>query len=157
MNVVHADTPERINLARELFLEYADWLAIDLCFQGFDKELATLPGDYAPPSGRLLLALADDGPAGCMALWPLAADTAELKRLYVREDWRGRGIGRRLVERLLDEARHIGYARVRLDSLPTMTSTTALYRSVGFVPCKRYYDSPLAETVFMELVVSDSP
>ena len=157
MKVVHADTPERIDLARQLFLEYADWLAIDLCFQGFDQELATLPGDYAPPCGRLLLALADDEPVGCVALRPLAADTAELKRLYVQENWRGRGVGRRLVERLLDEARHIGYARVRLDSLPTMTSATALYRAVGFAPCERYYDTPLAETVFMELVLSDSP
>jgi putative acetyltransferase len=91
VDVVQADTPARVEIARELFLEYADWLAIDLRFQGFDKELATLPGDYAPPGGRLLLVLADDGPAGCVALRPLAADTAELKRLYVRENWRGRG------------------------------------------------------------------
>ena len=157
VDVVHAHTSGHINLARELFLDYADWLAIDLCFQGFDKELAALPGDYAPPGGRLLLALANDGPAGCVALRPLTADTAELKRLYVRTNYRGLGIGRRLVERLLDEARHIGYARVRLDSLPTMTSATALYRSVGFVHCERYYDTPLADTVFMELVLSDSP
>jgi GNAT superfamily N-acetyltransferase len=146
-----------MNLARELFLEYADWLAIDLCFQDFDEELASLPGGHVPPRGRLLLALADDGPAGCVALRPLAGDTAELKRHYVRENWRARGIGRLLVERLLDEARHIGYARVRLDSLPTMTSATGLYRSVGFEPCERYHVTPLAETVFVELVLARSP
>ncbi len=89
VNIVQAGTAERVGMARELFLEYAKWLDVDLCFQGFDDELATLPGTYAPPRGRLLLALVDDMPAGCVALRPLAADTAELKRLYVRENVEG--------------------------------------------------------------------
>jgi GNAT superfamily N-acetyltransferase len=157
VTVVQAHSPAHVETARELFLEYADWLAVDLCFQGFDQELASLPGDYAPPRGRLLLALVDDRPAGCVALRPLAADTAELKRLYVRENWRGRGIGRWLVERVIDDARHIGYARIQLDSLPTMTSAAALYRSLGFVAREPYYDTPLVHTVFMELLLSGSP
>lgn len=154
VNIVQAATAERVGMARELFLEYAKWLDIDLCFQGFDDELATLPGTYAPPRGRLLLALVDDMPAGCVALRPLAADTAELKRLYVREKWRGRGIGRLLAERLVADARYIGYARIQLDSLPTMTAAAALYRSLGFVSREPYYDTPLVHTVFMELDLS---
>lgn len=133
MNIeVVSATDEHTAIVRELFREYAAGLAIDLCFQNFEDELSTLPGSYAPPRGRLLLAKADGKIAGCVALRPMDNEAAELKRLYVRPAFRKRGIGKTLVARVLDEARQIGYRVARLDTLLEMHDAIALYTLFGF-------------------------
>ncbi len=149
--------------ARLLFEEYAAWLGIDLCFQGFAPELATLPGAYAPPSGRLLLAVnagrvpgaGDETVAGCVALRRLDKDPSgtacELKRLWVRPGNRGRHVGRALTEAALAAARDIGYATLKLDTLAwLMPAAVALYRSVGFTDCAPYYHNPLPDALYLE-------
>jgi ribosomal protein S18 acetylase RimI-like enzyme len=143
--------PADIAAARELFQEYAAALAIDLCFQGFAEELAQLPGSYAPPRGRLLLAWANDVAAGCVALRPITDSVCEMKRLYVRPAFRGQGLGKQLAEQVITEAKQIGYSTMRLDTLPQMTAATRLYESLGFARCDTYYNTPLQDTIFMEL------
>lgn len=145
-----ADTAE----ARALFEEYAAWLGIDLCFQNFAEELATLPGAYAPPAGRLLLAGEPGHAVGCVALRPLVkagvpAGSAEVKRLYVRPTARSEGLGARLVERLIAEARAIGYRTLLLDTLPSMHAAQSLYRRFGFAECSPYYHNPVPDTVYL--------
>lgn len=142
---------EAIPVARELFVEYAEQLGVDLCFQNFAEELATLPGAYAPPRGGVWLARVDGHDAGCVALRPLDAQAAELKRMYVRRAWRGRGLGRRLGETAIGFARAAGYRAVCLDTLAGMTEALALYRSFGFRPTRAYCHNPLPDTVWMEL------
>lgn len=151
MTIGQAATPEQIALSRVLFEEYAKELGIDLCFQGFAMELASLPGRYAPPGGRLLLAMAGREAAGCVGLRPLADGVCEMKRLYVRSAFRGQQVGQLLAERVVAEARSMGYRAMRLDTLPQMQSAIRLYERLGFVRCAAYYDTPLADTVFMEL------
>ncbi|MBI5687873.1 MAG: GNAT family N-acetyltransferase [Verrucomicrobia bacterium] len=151
MNIRQAITKEDIATARALFEEYAAWLDVDLCFQGFAAELAGLPGSYAPPRGRLLLACAGDGAAGCVALRPLGESVCEMKRLFVRPAFRGQGVGRMLAEKVAAEARVIGYANMKLDTLPAMSAATALYASLGFTRIPAYYATPLQDTIFMEL------
>ncbi len=146
-----AVTADDMGTACQLFLEYAAWLKVDLCFQGFDQELAGLPGKYAPPQGRLLLASVEGEDAGCIALRPLEPGIGEVKRLYVRPAFRGRGIARKLARELLDAARTIGYATLRLDTLSFMHEAAALYRALGFVEIAPYYDNPLPGVVYMEL------
>jgi putative acetyltransferase len=156
MQLVQAQSPEEIESARELFAEYASWIEISLCFQNFDQELARLPGDYAPPSGRLFLAVAGQQVMGCVALRKLGDDVGEMKRLYVRPEFRGRGLGRTLTEKLIAEAKQIGYARLRLDTLPgKMDQAIAMYRSFGFQEIAPYYKNPVADATFMELTLSD--
>jgi ribosomal protein S18 acetylase RimI-like enzyme len=151
MQICQASTSEQIVAIRALFHEYAAWLRIDLCFQGFADELATLPGRYAPPRGRLLLATATDGSAGCVALRPLDETVCEMKRLFVRSAFQGHGLGRTLAQRVISEAQSIGYTTMRLDTLPEMESAIRLYEALGFVRRSAYYDTPLPDTVFMEL------
>jgi len=145
-----------IALARALFVEYAQWLAVDLCFQGFEEELATLPGAYARPRGRLLLAGEPGDAFGCIALRPVDPEgegapvaIGEVKRLYVRPAARNGGWGRRLAEALIAEARAIGYRELKLDTLEWMTEARALYGRLGFRECAPYYDNPLAGAVYM--------
>jgi putative acetyltransferase len=143
--------PESIEACRELFREYEKSLGVSLCFQGFEQELAGLPGAYARPRGRLLLARVAGMPAGCGALRPLADGEAEMKRLYVRPDYRGMGLGRTLAECIVDDARAIGYRALKLDTLPAMAQAQALYRSLGFVDCDRYNDNPVGGVRFLAL------
>ncbi len=155
MNIVQAQSPEDIDRARELFEEYAAWLGINLCFQNFEKELAELPGEYVPPTGRLFLAFDGDQIAGCVALRRLGEGVCEMKRLYVRPDFRGKGLGRELTEAVIDAARQIGYERMRLDTLPgKMDRAIAMYRSLGFREIEAYYHNPVAGATFMELSLS---
>jgi putative acetyltransferase len=147
-----AFSPEQIAQARELFLEYAASLDFSLCFQNFDAELAGLPGDYAPPSGRLLLAEWGGQLAGCGALHKLKTDVCEMKRLYLRPEFRGKGIGRAMAERLIAEARAIGYGRMRLDTVgPVMKDAVAMYRKLGFKEIAPYRENPMEGTLYMEL------
>ena len=153
MEIVQALTPGHVAEARALFREYERSLGVDLCFQGFEQELAGLPGAYAPPRGRLLLSLDGAAPAGCVALRPLADAVCEMKRLYVRPAFRGRRAGRQLAEAVIAEARAIGYARMRLDTLPSMKEAIALYRALGFVEIAPYTTNPVAGALFMELAL----
>jgi putative acetyltransferase len=151
-DIVRADSPEQFGIIRELFLEYAASLNFSLCFQSFDEEVATLPGHYAPPAGRLLLATVAKRPAGCVALRPLEPGICEMKRLYVRSEFRGKGLGRDLSEKIIGEARAIGYKALRLDTVePVMQKAVALYRTLGFREVSPYGKHPIAGTLFMEL------
>jgi len=152
VDIIEALKPAEITAAKELFTEYAASLGVDLCFQGFDEELATLPGKYAPPAGGLFLAIADGIPAGCVGLRPLdPPDTGELKRLYIRPELRGRGGGRLLTLRAIARAAEAGYRRIRLDTLPSMTDAQNLYRRLGFRDIPAYRFNPVAGVRYMEL------
>jgi ribosomal protein S18 acetylase RimI-like enzyme len=137
--------------ARTLFREYADSLGVALSFQDFEREYAELPGEYVPPRGELLLARWDGAVAGCVALRPLESGICEMKRLYLRDAYRGRGIGRALADAIVSVARARRYASMRLDSLPSMESAIGLYRAMGFREIPPYRTNPIAGTRFMEL------
>jgi len=149
---LQAESSAQIAQARELFLEYAQSLGFSLCFQNFDKELAELPGDYAPPQGRLLLAEYETQLAGCVALHPLEPRICEMKRLYLRPQFRGKGFGRVLADRIIAEGRQIGYQRIRLDTVePRMQDAVAMYRKMGFREIAPYRSNPIAGALYMEL------
>jgi len=145
--MIHWAEASDLDEIRTMLREYEAWLEVDLCFQGFEKELAALPGDYAPPRGRLLIARG----AGCVALRPLEEATCEMKRLYVRDAYRGSGLGRSLVRTLIGEARAIGYKRMRLDTLPKMEGAQKLYASLGFKDIEPYRNNPVPGARFLEL------
>lgn len=151
IEVQYAHTTEQIERVRALFLEYQGLLDVDLGFQGFTEELAGLPGSYAPPSGRLLLATVNQIPCGCAALQAITSETCEMKRLYVQPEQRGIGLGRLLVQRVLDEARAIGYLRICLDTFPSMTQATAMYLALGFEEIPPYRHNPVPGTRYMAL------
>jgi putative acetyltransferase len=148
----HAESAKQIAHARELFLEYANSLGFSLCFQSFDQELASLPGDYAPPEGRLILATSNGDLAGCVALHKIDRDICEMKRLYVRPHFRGKGLGRELAKRVIAEARQIGYKYLRLDTVePVMKTAVAMYRQLGFREIPPYRQNPIDGALYMEL------
>ena len=149
--IVEAEGAEALVLVRRLFVEYAATLQVDLAFQGFDEELAGLPGTYARPAGGLMLAFDGEEPAGCVAFRPLGPRVSEMKRLYVRPSARGAGWGRCLVERVVREARAAGYQRMRLDTLPSMSAALGLYVGMGFREIPAYRHNPVAGTRFLEL------
>ena len=150
--VAQAETPSQIAQARELFLEYAQSLGFSLCFQSFDKELASLPCDYSPPQGRLLLAEYEGQLAGCVALHKLEPGICEMKRLYLRPQMRGKGLGLALANHIIAEARQIGYHRMRLDTVePVMKDAVAMYRKIGFQEIAPYCANPIAGALYMEL------
>lgn len=150
-----AESKTEILESRTIFQDYEKWLGLDLCFQGFEDELRNLPGKYAPPKGRLYLARVGDAIAGCIALRPIEPDICEMKRLFVREDFRGMQIGKLLIERLLDDAREIGYKAMRLDTFPPkMGKAVRLYEAYGFREIPPYYDNPNEGVLFMELDLS---
>jgi putative acetyltransferase len=149
--IVPAQSNADLVTARQLFTEYAENLGVDLCFQGFQEELDGLPGAYAPPDDRLLLAGDGDRAIGCVAIRKLGEGICEMKRLYVKPGNRGQGLGRRLAEAVIAEARAIGYKKMRLDSLTSLTEAAGLYRSLGFIEISAYRFNPLPEAVFMEL------
>jgi putative acetyltransferase len=152
LTIKQAEHPAQIVQARELFLEYAKSLGFSLCFQSFDQELAGLPGDYAPPDGRLLLAEYDGRLAGCGALHRLEPRICEMKRLYLRPQFRGQGLGRALAERVIEEGRILGYRRLRLDTVePMMRDAVALYRLLGFKEIAPYRANPIEGALYMEL------
>jgi ribosomal protein S18 acetylase RimI-like enzyme len=156
ISIEQAASRSHISAARELFLEYGHSLGFSLCFQSFDDELASLPGKYAPPKGRLLLAYVGDQLAGCGALRPLReSGICEMKRLYVRSQFRGLGLGRRLARKLIDEARQIGYRKMRLDTVAdVMREAVAMYRSLGFYEIAPYTSNPQPSTLYMEIELS---
>jgi putative acetyltransferase len=153
VSIFQAETPEQIATARELMMEYATALGFDLCFQNFDEELRALPGKYAPPAGRLLLATWNGQAAGLVAMRALEEKgTCEMKRLFVRPGFRGKSLGRVLAEKVIAEARQAGYTRMRLDTIQgIMDSAIGLYRELGFREIPAYYVTPVRETLFMEL------
>lgn len=154
VSIIRATTRAHLSAAADLFREYAASLPFSLCFQGFEEELATLPGKYAPPAGVILLAMAGETPVGCIAMRPLpdlGDGVCEMKRMYVVPARQGQGIGRRLAEQLIADARTAGHTRMKLDSEPDMAAAVELYRTLGFTPCERYNNDPHPQTVFMEL------
>lgn len=149
--IIHAQTEDHYRRARKLFEQYADDLGLDLEFQGFSGELATLPGAYAPPEGCILLAEKEEEIVGCVALRPLDRQICEMKRLYVMPGHRNRKIGRLLVEAVIHQARDYGYKRLRLDTIESMNAAQSLYRSLGFRPIKPYRYNPLNHPSYFEL------
>ena len=153
LRFIQAAEPAEVAAAADLFREYETWLGLDLCFQGFEAELAGLPGKYAPPSGRLFLAYYHDRLAGCGALKMLDENgTCEMKRVFVKDEFRGHKIGIALLKELLTAAREIGYSKLRLDTFPPkMGRAVELYKSIGFREIPPYYDNPYDDVLFMEL------
>jgi putative acetyltransferase len=151
-----AASPADLDTIRRLFREYEAEIGVDLCFQGFEQELAELPGSYAPPLGRLLIAKSGDEVIGCVGLRPLKTDATicEMKRLYVRPNHRGTGLGRQFVERIVSEAHDAGYSAMRLDTLQNMTAAQDLYRQMGFRDIPAYYPNPLPGVVYLELALA---
>lgn len=151
-DVRQAQSAPQLSAIRELFQEYAQSLGFSLCFQNFDKEFASLPGDYAPPEGRLLLASHDGAPAGCVALHRLNPDICEMKRLYVRPQFRRKGLGRALAERIIADARQLGCKKLRLDTVePRMQAAVLMYRQLGFGEIASYRENPIEGALYMEL------
>ncbi len=152
MKLIQAQSQTEIQEARKLFEEYAAWLGLNLCFQNFEKELAELPGDYAPPTGRLFLAVENDQTAGCVAVRKIGDGICEMKRLFVRPGFRGMGLGRQLTHAVIKSAGEVDYKKMRLDTLPgKMDRAIAMYHALGFQHIEPYYDNPVEGAAFMEL------
>lgn len=153
IEIIRAMTDIHMDEVRRLCREYVDFLGVDLCFQSFEEEMEELPGKYDSPGGCLLIAVNGDAVIGCVAVRPLEDDVCEMKRLYVRPEYRGCGAGRMLVRRIIDEAIAVGYLRMRLDTLDTLTEAMTLYESFGFKKTSPYYYNPLTGVVYWELLL----
>ena len=151
IEIVEANTDELITEAKELFQEYAESLGFDLCFQNFEQELAAFPGQYSPPRGRLFLAVSENHPMGCVALRDFEMNICEMKRLYVRPDFRGQRVGRLLAETVINAAKEIGYDRMRLDTVPSMKTANILYNCLGFQEIEPYRLNPIEGASYLEL------
>ncbi len=156
MEIIHVKTAKHLNEICQLFREYENFLGVDLCFQGFEEELARLPGEYAPPKGSLLLAVDGKNTAGCVAVREFNGDVCEMKRLYLRSKYRGVGLGRKLAEKIIEEAARIGYSSIRLDTLKNLKEAMGLYKSLGFKRVDPYYDNPLPGVTYWELQLKGS-
>jgi ribosomal protein S18 acetylase RimI-like enzyme len=151
IEIINAETSKQIEETKTLFREYESWFGLNMCFQNFDDEVTNLPGKYAKPEGRLFLAYTEENLAGCIALRKLEDEICEMKRLFVREDFRGKHIGIGLIDKLLAEAQNIGYKKMRLDTFPPkMGKAVKLYESYGFYEIPPYYNNPYGETLYME-------
>ena len=151
----HIIGQDMIEEIKELFLEYAQTLDIDLSFQDFETELKTLPGKYGKPDGALIIALVDNKVAGCVALRKLSADICEMKRLYVRDNYRGLGLGKKLISMIIEEAKSLSYSHIRLDTLPNMKKAQDLYSSFCFYDIEPYVYNPILGTRYMELKLNN--
>jgi ribosomal protein S18 acetylase RimI-like enzyme len=149
--IAPATQPSEVEQVKALVLEYVEGLGLDLGFQDFEGELREFPGEYAPPQGRLLLATSGEEPAGCIGLRPLEPGLCEMKRLYVRARYRGHGLGVQLARAVIAEAHALGYAAMRLDTLPSMQAAARMYRELGFQPIAPYYFNPIEGALFFEL------
>src|SRR5262249_53185657 len=154
IEIVNATAPGQIEAVRALFIEYAEWLQVDLCFQQFDAELAELPGAYGVPAGVLLLAVEGDFPVGCAGVRPIETGICEMKRLYIRPDWRKQGAGRALAQAAIEAGRRLDYRTMRLDTLRRMIAANELYESLGFRDIPAYYANPLEGARYMELALT---
>ncbi|MFH2130538.1 MAG: GNAT family N-acetyltransferase [bacterium] len=155
MQIISVQTSPHLNEIRTLFREYEQFLNVDLCFQGFEEELATLPGKYAPPGGALFLALENRSAAGCVAVRTLDDATCEMKRLFVRPGFRGIGLGKQLATVVIAEALRLGFKRMRLDTLESLTAAMGLYHSLGFRQVDAYYHNPLQNVIYWELSLGE--
>ncbi len=154
VEIVCAQSEQDIKAVRELFGEYQDWLGADLCFQGFDDELRSLPGKYGRPEGVLLLAKDGEKIVGCVGVRPLAEEKlCEMKRLWVRQPWRGTGVGRRLAVGSIEAAQNLGYQTMKLDTLERLAEAVSLYRALSFTETDAYYDNPLERVIYMSLAL----
>ena len=151
MEIIPVKTAKHLDETRQLFREYENFLGVDLCFQGFEEELARLPGEYVPPKGSLLLAVEGKHTAGCVALRPFNGDVCEMKRLYVRSEYRGVGLGRRLAKKIIKEAEKIGYSSMQLDTFDNLKEAVGLYESLGFKRVDPYYNNPLPGVIYWQL------
>ncbi len=150
---VRVEAGDNLKKIKKLFREYEEFLGFELCFQDFENELKNLPGKYAPPEGRLIMARVDGDIAGCVALKKIAEGICEMKRLYVRPEFRGQKLGRKLAEYIISEAMEIGYDKMRLDTLQRLKPALELYRSLGFHEISAYVHNPLEDVVYMEKVL----
>ena len=151
LKIIQAQSESELTSIRQLFKEYTDSLGFDLSFQNFEQEFAELPGKYAPPQGRLLLAMGNDKNVGCVGLRKFEENISEMKRLYIKLEFRGNGFGRTLAQKVIDEARIIGYKYMRLDTVPWMKEAISLYRSMGFIEIPAYRFNPIKGTLYFEL------
>jgi carbonic anhydrase len=149
--ITPATQPPHVEQVKALVLEYVEGLGLDLGFQDFEGELRAFPGEYAPPMGCLLLATSGEEPVGCIGLRPREPGLCEMKRLYVRPRYRGQGLGEQLARAVIAEARALGYAAMRLDTLPSMQAAVGMYRALGFQPIAPYYWNPVEGAMFFEL------
>ncbi len=153
LNIIEVKSKEQLDEIQKLFREYEAWLGFDLQFQDFEKEVTSLPGKYAPPRGTILMALFNENIAGCIALKPLNESICEMKRFFVRQQFQGKGIGKKLAELIVEKAREIGYTKMRLDTHNSFQAAIGIYKKLGFKETSPYYHNPMPDVSYWELVL----